>query len=63
MTRQQHYFGSPFAVSIAFSRAVRMGDGIFVSGTDPVEPGAVLLRPEWLPQWRVEIAAGAIVGG
>lgn len=30
--------GSPFEASIGFSRAVRVGDRILVSGTAPVEP-------------------------
>lgn len=31
--------GSPFEPSIGFSRAVRVGDQVFVSGTSPVMPG------------------------
>ena len=30
--------GSPFEASIGFSRAIRVGDRILVSGTAPVEP-------------------------
>jgi enamine deaminase RidA (YjgF/YER057c/UK114 family) len=36
--RQHHSSGSPFEASIGFSRAVRVGSRILVSGTAPVEP-------------------------
>jgi enamine deaminase RidA (YjgF/YER057c/UK114 family) len=36
--RQSHSSGSPFEASIGFSRAVRVGTRILVSGTAPVEP-------------------------
>jgi len=61
--RVTHSSGSPFEASIGFSRAIRVGNRILVSGTAPIEPncsstaGAVLLRPEW----RVEIEAEAEV--
>jgi len=32
--------GSPFEASIGFSRAVRVGDRVVVSGTGPLVPGA-----------------------
>jgi enamine deaminase RidA (YjgF/YER057c/UK114 family) len=38
MTRSHHSSGSPFEASIGFSRAVRVGTRILVSGTAPVEP-------------------------
>lgn len=38
-TRRLHATsGSPYETSIAFSRAVRHGDSVFVSGTGPVWP-------------------------
>lgn len=36
--RRQARSGSPFEARIGFSRAIRAGDHIFVSGTAPVEP-------------------------
>jgi enamine deaminase RidA (YjgF/YER057c/UK114 family) len=36
--RKHHSSGSPFEASIGFSRAVRVGQRILVSGTAPVEP-------------------------
>jgi enamine deaminase RidA (YjgF/YER057c/UK114 family) len=38
MSRSHHSSGSPFEASIGFSRAVRTGSRILVSGTAPVEP-------------------------
>jgi enamine deaminase RidA (YjgF/YER057c/UK114 family) len=37
--RQRIPSGSPFESSIGFSRALRVGDRVFVSGTGPVVPG------------------------
>jgi enamine deaminase RidA (YjgF/YER057c/UK114 family) len=37
-SRTTHSSGSPFEASIGFSRAVRVGSRILVSGTAPVEP-------------------------
>ena len=37
-TRRKASSGSPFEATIGFSRAVRVGDRILVSGTAPVEP-------------------------
>ena len=37
MSRTRASSGSPFEATIGFSRAVRVGDRIFVSGTAPVE--------------------------
>ncbi len=36
---QRFSSGSPFEVTIGFSRAVRVGDRVIVSGTAPVLPG------------------------
>jgi enamine deaminase RidA (YjgF/YER057c/UK114 family) len=36
--RQRASSGSPFEASIGFSRAIKVGDRILVSGTAPVEP-------------------------
>ena len=55
--------GSPFEATIGFSRAVRVGDRVIVSGTAPVLPGggcpdgrgaagAPLLRDHRRPRWR-----------
>ncbi len=38
VTRQHARSGSPYEAAIGFSRAVRVGDRIVVSGTAPVEP-------------------------
>lgn len=38
MARPRHSSGSPFEASIGFSRAIRVGRRILVSGTAPVEP-------------------------
>jgi enamine deaminase RidA (YjgF/YER057c/UK114 family) len=38
LPRSTHSSGSPFEASIGFSRAVRIGSRILVSGTAPVEP-------------------------
>ena len=38
MSRQSVASGSPFETSIGFSRAVRVGDRVLVSGTAPVWP-------------------------
>ena len=37
-TRSYYTSGSPYERTIGFSRAVRVGDRILVSGTGPVEP-------------------------
>lgn len=38
MIRTRHSSGSPFEATIGFSRAIRCGNRILVSGTAPVEP-------------------------
>ena len=38
MTRQYATSGSPFEAQFGFSRAVRVGQRIIVSGTGPIEP-------------------------
>lgn len=38
LTRERACSASPYEASIGFSRAVRVGDRILVSGTAPVEP-------------------------
>lgn len=38
MQRRRTSSGSPYEATIGFSRAVRVGDRILVSGTAPVEP-------------------------
>lgn len=38
MTRQRISSGSPFEPRIGFSRALRAGDHVFVSGTGPIWP-------------------------
>lgn len=35
--RRRHSSGSPYEGTIGFSRAIRVGDRILVSGTGPVE--------------------------
>ena len=54
--------GSPFEATIGFSRAVRVGDRIVVSGTAPVWPDGHV-DPDPLVQARRcwEIAVGALV--
>jgi enamine deaminase RidA (YjgF/YER057c/UK114 family) len=59
--RQRISSGSPFEPTIGFSRAVRVGDRVVVSGTGPVVPGAP--SPEGAgPQARqcFEIIAAAL---
>ena len=45
MHRQLISSGSPFEASIGFSRAVRVGDTIAVSGTAPIAPGGGTAYP------------------
>lgn len=58
--------GSPFEAAIGFSRAVRVGDRVIVSGTAPIWPDGSV-NPDSGAQARrcIEIALGALeqVGG
>ena len=45
MSRQLISSGSPFEKPIGFSRAVRVGDAIAVSGTAPIAPGGGTAYP------------------
>ncbi len=61
MERRHISSGSPFEPTIGFSRAVRVGDRVVVSGTGPVMPGGRC--PDGAgPQARrcLEIIAGAL---
>lgn len=66
MTRRHARSGSPFEASIGFSRAIRVGDTVAVSGTAPVwpsgdvdpDPGAQARRC-----WEIALAALAELGG
>jgi enamine deaminase RidA (YjgF/YER057c/UK114 family) len=53
--------GSPFEPVIGFSRAIRVGDRVWVSGTAPVWPDGHV-NPDPAAQMRrcLEIAAGAL---
>ncbi|CAB4703230.1 MAG: RidA family protein [Actinobacteria bacterium] len=62
MTRTSASSGSPFEQSIGFSRAVRIGSTIAVSGTAPVWPdGTVDPDPAVQARRCWEIAVGALV--
>ena len=53
--------GSPFEATIGFSRAVRAGDRVLVSGTAPIEPdGSVDPDPFAQAARCLEIIAGAL---
>lgn len=58
--------GSPFEPTIGFSRAVRSGDRVFVSGTAPVWPDGSV-DPDPLVQarrcWEIALGALAEAGG
>lgn len=61
MTRQYASSGSPYERSIGFSRAVRVGSTITVSGTAPVWPdGEVDPDPAAQARRCFEIALGAV---
>jgi enamine deaminase RidA (YjgF/YER057c/UK114 family) len=66
MTRTSAWSGSPFEASIGFSRAVRVGATIAVSGTAPVWPdGSVDPDPAVQARrcWEICLAALAELGG
>lgn len=52
MSRQQVSSGSPFEPVIGFSRAVRVGDRIWVSGTAPIMPDGSDPPPDAYAQAR-----------
>jgi enamine deaminase RidA (YjgF/YER057c/UK114 family) len=61
MDRRRASSGSPFEAAIGFSRAVRAGDRIVVSGTAPVWPdGSVDPDPATQMRRCVEIVAAAL---
>jgi enamine deaminase RidA (YjgF/YER057c/UK114 family) len=61
MDRRRASSGSPFEAAIGFSRAVRAGDRIVVSGTAPVWPdGSVDPDPAVQMRRCVEIVAAAL---
>lgn len=66
MTRTSARSGSPFEASIGFSRAVRVGSTVAVSGTAPVWPdGTVDLDPAVQARrcWEICLAALIELGG
>jgi enamine deaminase RidA (YjgF/YER057c/UK114 family) len=61
MTRQLVSSGSPFESTIGFSRAVRVGDRVMVSGTAPISPdGTVDPDPERQAARCIEIILAAL---
>lgn len=64
--RQNVSSGSPYEASIGFSRAVRAGNQVFVSGTAPVWPDGHV-DPDPVVQaercWEIALAALAEAGG
>lgn len=65
-TRQHARSGSPFEAAIGFSRAVRIGDTIAVSGTAPVWPdGSVDPDPAVQARrcWEIAVTALEELGG
>jgi len=66
VTRQHARSGSPFEASIGFSRAVRVGNAVAVSGTAPVWPdGSVDPDPAAQARrcWEICLAALEELGG
>lgn len=66
MGRQQARSGSPYEASIGFSRALRVGDLVAVSGTAPVWPdGSVDPDPAVQARrcWEIALTALAELGG
>lgn len=66
MERQLISSGSPYEGSVGFSRAVRIGSFVAVSGTAPIWPDGTVL-PSPLSQarrcWEIALAALAEAGG
>ena len=60
--KQHHRSASPYEQQIGFSRAVRVGDRILVSGTAPIGPGGETVEGDAYVQARrcFEIAVEAI---
>ena len=66
MTRKNISSGSPYEPTIGFSRAVRAGNHVFVSGTAPIWPdGSVDPDPHAQARrcWEIALAALAQAGG
>ena len=66
MSRTRARSSSPFEDTIGFSRAVRQGDRIVVSGTAPVWPDGHVdpdLRTQARRCWEIALAALAELGG
>lgn len=64
--RQRISSGSPYEPTVGFSRAVRVGQHVFVAGTAPVWPdGSVDPSPEGQARrvWEIALAALAEAGG
>jgi enamine deaminase RidA (YjgF/YER057c/UK114 family) len=65
-TRRRASSGSPYEGSVGFSRAVRVGQHIAVSGTAPIHPdGHVSLDPAGQARrcWEIALSALAELGG
>lgn len=61
MDRKLVSSGSPFEGTIGFSRAVRVGDHVFVAGTAPISPdGSVSEDPEQQAARCIEIILAAL---
>jgi enamine deaminase RidA (YjgF/YER057c/UK114 family) len=59
--RQRVASGSPFEATIGFSRAIRVGDRVLVSGTAPIWPdGTCDSDPAAQARRCIEIIAGAL---
>jgi enamine deaminase RidA (YjgF/YER057c/UK114 family) len=66
VTRQNISSGSPFEATIGFSRAVRSGEHVYVSGTAPIWPDGEV-DPDPVAQarrcWEIALGALAQAGG
>ncbi|MGL5866121.1 MAG: RidA family protein [Dermatophilaceae bacterium] len=66
VARSRAASGSPYEATVGFSRAVRVGQHIAVSGTAPVQPdGQVATDPAQQARrcWEIALAALAELGG